>query len=630
MNFFDKLKDLRSKISEVENNIYAGKQDYLEIYERNLQLEKEIAERTRDLNAANKRMLTLQHILDMMSSSKPLNSVLESIVNSIKGELGYLHSTIIRKECDENGDYISVIAEAKDEAIDRVNEIIKIPMQARRLVYDTESIYAEALNEKKIIQTKDLRKALYGIIPDMEDEMKEKVLSGMTSKSLNIIPLFSRGKPFGWFCVFSSREDLAGVEMDFLSMFAQQIEIAITIADLFEEVKQQAVTDGLTGLYNRRYFEEYLAKEVTRSRRSGQPFSIIGIDLDFLKQINDKYGHIFGDVAIKSVAEVLKSNARAIDTAARMGGEEFNVVLPGVSSDGAMIAAERIRKAIEDMELETIGHITASIGVASFLEHSDNIEEVLELTDQAMYMSKRNGRNRVTLAKPVNETSWQEIAVNTFTDILSKHNMPIPQDLADELCEKLKTNSSQKEILYSVADILTLTYNPLHSQGGVKSKLLTAVSLAKRFDLSKDEIDKLKIAVLLYDIGNVMLPREILQKATPLTDDEIEKIKAHPIIAAKEILSPISYIQDIIPIIEHHHENWDGTGYPGKIARDEIPVTSQIILIVDAYYALTEQRAYRSKLSPREALEEIKKDAGKKWNDNLVREFITLIEHDID
>lgn len=171
MNFFDKLKDLRSKISEVENNIYAGKQDYLEIYERNLQLEKEIAERTRDLNAANKRMLTLQHILDMMSSSKPLNSVLESIVNSIKGELGYLHSTIIRKECDENGDYISVIAEAKDEAIDRVNEIIKIPMQARRLVYDTESIYAEALNEKKIIQTKDLRKALYGIIPDMEDEM---------------------------------------------------------------------------------------------------------------------------------------------------------------------------------------------------------------------------------------------------------------------------------------------------------------------------------------------------------------------------------------------------------------------------------------------------------------------------
>lgn len=630
MNFFDKLKDLRTKISEVESNIYAGKQDYLEIYERNLQLEKEIAERTRDLNVANKRMLTLQHILDMMSSSKPLNNVLESIVNSIKGELGYLHSTIIRKECDENGDFISVIAEAKDEAIDRVNEIIKIPMQARRLMYDPNSIYAKALNEKKIVQTKDIKEALYYIIPELDRDIVEKILSGITSKSLNIIPLFSRGKPFGWFCVFSSREDLADVEMDFLTMFAQQIEVAITIADLFEEVKQQAVTDGLTGLYNRRYFEEYLSKEVTRSKRNGQPFSVIGIDLDFLKQINDKFGHTFGDLAIKAVADVLKSNARAIDTAARMGGEEFNIVLPGVASDGALIAAERIRKAIEELNLETIGNITASIGVATFLEHSDNIEEIIELTDQAMYLSKRNGRNRVTLAKQANETSWQEIAVNTFTDILSKHNMPIPQELSEELCAKLKSNSSQKEILYSVADILTLTYNPLHSTGIVKSKVLTAVSLAKRFDLSKDEIDKLKIAVLLYDIGNVMLPKEILQKATPLTADEIEKIKSHPLIAAKEILNPISYIQDIIPIIEHHHENWDGTGYPGRISKDEIPVTSQIILIVDAYFALTEQRAYRSKLSPREALEEIKKDAGKKWNENLVNEFITLIEHDIN
>ena len=313
-----------------------------------------------------------------------------------------------------------------------------------------------------------------------------------------------------------------------------------------------------------------------------------------------------------------------------MGGEEFNILLPGISSEGAMTAAERIRKAIEERELETIGHITASIGVATFLEHSDNLEELMELTDQAMYNSKRNGRNRVTLASTASEISWQEIAVNTFTDILSKHNMPIPQALCDELCEKLKNNQSQKEILYSVADILTQTYNPLHENGLVKSKLLTAVSLAKRFDLPKDEIDKLKIAILLYDIGNLMLPKELLLKTTPLTEDEKNHIKEHPLIAAKEILQPISYIQDIIPIIEHHHENWDGTGYPAKIAKNEIPLTSQIILIVDAYFALTEQRTYRSKLSPQEALEEIKKDCGKKWNETLVNEFITLIEHDIN
>ena len=107
-------------------------------------------------------------------------------------------------------------------------------------------------------------------------------------------------------------------------------------------------------------------------------------------------------------------------------------------------------------------------------------------------------------------------------------------------------------------------------------------------------------------------------------------MQQHPVIAAREILKPISYIQDVIPIIEHHHENWDGTGYPGKISKDEIPMTSQIILIVDAYFALTEQRPYRSKLSPKDAIEIIKKDAGKKWNQALVQEFVSLIDHDLN
>lgn len=631
MKFFDKLNDIRKKISEVENNIYSGKQDYLEIYERNIQLEKEIAERTHELNVANRRMLTLQHIWEMMNSAKPLINVLETIVNSIQGELGYLHCTIMQKMTDENGNtYLKVVAEADDETIKRADEILKDPIQVRKLAYTHDSIFDNTIKTREIIQSKDIAASLRAIMPDIEQKIIDEILSDRAVKSIISIPIFIRNNAFGVFCVFSSREELAQSETDFLSMFAGQIEMAVTVADLFEAIKNQAITDGLTGLYNRRYFEEYLAKEVTRSQRNGQPFSIIGLDLDFLKQINDKYGHAYGDIAIKTVADVLKSNARSIDTAARMGGEEFNIILPGISSDGAMKAAERIRKAIEETSLETIGHVTASIGVATYLEHSDNIEEIIELTDQAMYESKRNGRNCVTVAQNVSETSWQEVAVNTFTDILSKHCMPIPQDLSEDLCKKLKENQSQKDILYTVADILTFTYNPLHEKGVIKSKLLTAVSLAKRFDLPKDEIDKLKIAVLLYDIGNLMLPKELLQKSTPLTADEINHIKEHPVIAAKEILSPISYIQDVIPIIEHHHENWDGSGYPANIKKEEIPLTSQIILIVDSYFALTEQRPYRNKLSPRDALEEIKKDAGKKWNSTLVNEFITLIEHDIN
>ena len=633
MSFFDKLKEYKRTLAEIESSVYGNKQDYLEIYERNLELEKEIAARTQELNIANKRMLTLQHIWEMMNSSRPLESVLETIVNSLQGELGYLHSTILRKQTDERGEFMSVIAEADNPVIKRVNSIIEIPMQMRRLNYFKDGFYAEALNEKKIVTVKNIAEALRGIIPDLPDELFKKVMSGMRSKLLIVIPLYTRNKPFGLFCVFSSRDELADSETDFLTIFAQQIEMAITIADLFQAVREQAITDGLTGLYNRRYFEEYISKEVTRSLRQNQPFSVIGIDLDFLKKINDKYGHAYGDMAIKTVADVLKNNARSIDVAARMGGEEFNILLPGIDSKGASTAAERIRKAIEEKELDTIGHITASIGVATFLEHSDNLEDLLELTDQAMYQSKRTGRNRVTVAKPVSETSWQEVAVNTFLDILSRHNVPVETNLLDDLTGKLTTIKEQaempKEILYSVADMLIKSYNPLHEAGVVKSKVLLASSLAKRFDLPKEEIDRLKIAILLYDIGNLMLPKELLQKASPLTEDERKHIQEHPIIAARDILKPISYIQDIIPIVEHHHENWDGSGYPGKISKDEIPLTSQIILIVDAYFALTEHRTYRAKLSPVEALIEIKKDTGKKWSEALVQEFVTLIGHDL-
>lgn len=634
MGLFDKFKELTRKVSEVESNIYHEKRDYLEIYERNIELEREIAERTEELNDANKRMFTLQHIWDMMNSSTPLENVLEAIVNSTQGELGYMHCAIIRKCVDEEGEFLRIIAQSNDGLIDRLNNFIGSPgIQTRRLNYSHESVFADTMRQRTIIQTKSIDLSLSSVLPDLSQETVNKIISNQPVKSVIVVPLIAQKQEFGWFCVFTAREELASAEMDFLGLFAKQIEMAITIADLFQAVREQAVTDALTGLYNRRYFEEALEKEVQRAKRQKQPFSIIGIDLDYLKKINDTYGHTFGDLAIKTIADVLKSNARSVDVPARIGGEEFNVLLPGINSEGAMIAAERIRKSIESVEIDTIGHITGSLGVATYFEHSEDVEELLELTDQAMYTSKRNGRNRVTIAEPVSETSWQEIAVNTFIDILSKNRIPKARHLSKELCLKLKAPANKDELskdsLFTVADMLTKLYNPMHTSGSVKNKVLMAVTLAKRFDLPKEDIDNLKIAVLLYDIGNLMLPDELLQKTTPLTDEERDTIKNHPVIAAREILKPISYIQDVLPIIENHHENWDGSGYPNKISKDEIPLTSQIILILDQYFALIEPRPYRSKLSSKDALAIVKADAGKKWNDTLVKEFISLIEHDI-
>lgn len=628
-NFLGKIKHFTKQITEVENNLYTGKKDFLEIYERNAELEKEIEERTYELKVANQRMLTLQHIWDMMNSAKPISSVLKTTVETLQTELNYLSCVILQKENDENGEFSSIIAMSEDDTADKFSKLFKGHLNSNRLLYDKNKLIWKALSKNEITHSKDLRAGLDSLFVDLDEETVEGILSNAKCRSFIVLPLKTINKDFGVLCVMSYREELTEGELDFLKLFARQIELALTIVNLFQVVKDQAVTDALTGLYNRRYFQECLDKEVTRAKRQHQPFTIIGIDLDHLKHINDKFGHSLGDLAIQQISKVLKQNARSIDVPVRMGGEEFNVLLPGIDSTGGMKAAERIRKAIEDSPIEIVGKITASLGVATFLEQSDDVEELLELTDQAMYQSKRNGRNQVTLAKTNNQSSWQERAIDAFIDILSKQRVPVDENISKELCDKLKTttadSNSPKEMVYTVADMLAKTYNPTHHDGSTKSKLLIATMLAKHFELAPEELDNLKVAMLLYDIGNLMLPKELLQKKEPLTEEEKEHIKEHPVIAAREILKPISNIQDVIPIIEKHHENWDGTGYPNQMKGPEIPLVSQIILITDAYFAMIEKRSYREELSKEKALEIIKEEAGKKWNEALVKEFIHLV-----
>lgn len=628
MSFFESFKNFKNKLDKVESTVYSDSDSLLEVYEKNAKLEAEIIARTKELDRANRQMLTLQHIWEMMNSSKPLSSVLNAIVNSLQGELGYLYSFIVKERNDNDGKYLQIVASSRDDMGTKFSKYFNCDLSEYRMYFPEFDEVKNSIKNNQIYQSKELVKLISGFIPDIDNNKVANFLKEAKMKSYILVPLLSKHTHFGSLIVFSSRENISNSELNFLGLFAKQIELAITIADLFQAVKEQAITDGMTGLYNRRYFEEYIKKEAIRAMRQNQKFTVIGLDLDHLKQINDTYGHNYGDIAIKTIAEVLKSNARSIDIAARMGGEEFNLILPGVDIEGGCIAAERIRKAIEAVELEKIGHITASLGVATYPDQSDDLEELLELTDQAMYESKRNGRNRVTIAKPSYETSWQEVAVNTFVDILSKHRIPMDAVTSRLLTEKLMDMNNDR--LYQVADTLVQSYNPEHKLGGMKQKVELATMLAKRFDLSKEAIDKLKIAILLYDIGNTMLPKELLNKREPLSEEDKSSIKQHPVIAAREILKPISNIVDIIPIIEKHHENWNGTGYPGKISGDEIPIESQIILIIDSYFALMEKRPYRDALSSDEAIKTIQDEINKKWNSKLAEEFISLIKSDFE
>ena len=628
MSFFDKLKNYVQEINAYDDSINISKKD---LYERNQLLEKEIIARTQELNQANKTILTLQLVWEMMNSSTPLSNVLEKILGSLSNELDYTNCAFVKLEEYDNEKYFKCVAITETFFVKKISEITAHPTDVYSINYEDDGIFAKCIKEKKVLYTNEYSSIIYDIFHDVDPEYIKKIQKDAQSKCMIVCPLFVQGNSYGCLLAFSARQEPQTTELQFLSLFAQQIELAVTITGLFEEIKKQATTDALTDLYNRRYFENALKNEAERSLRSNLPFSLISLDLDYLKKINDKYGHNIGDAAIKTISRVLKTNARTVDIPARFGGEEFSILLPGIDSIGAEAAAERIRAHIAEAQIEQVGHITASIGVATFLEHTKNIDDLVELADQAMYKAKINGRNQVIMAKTKDAISWQQTAIEAFIDILSKHRIPVDEDTAIDMCAKLNNISQKddaKDLIYSIVDMLAKSYNPASKKGSTRTKVSKAIKLARTLELPKEDIDRLRIATLLYDIGNIMISDEIFTKTSPLTDEEKEQIHQHPVIAAKEILSPISAIGDIIPIVENHHENWDGTGYPNKIAGDNIPIESQIILIIDAFCALTQKRAYRPKMSTEQALEIIQSESGKKWNPQLVDAFVSMIRND--
>ena len=189
-------------------------------------------------------------------------------------------------------------------------------------------------------------------------------------------------------------------DVSMIGSLADNLSVAIENADLHQERERQAVTDGLTGVANRRSFNETFTREFERARRYGETLSLVLIDLDFLKKINDTYGHQAGDEAIKTIGRLLRESSRSIDSAARYGGEEFCLLLPNTEIDMAEQLADRLRRLINEEPIEGPGKISASLGVACYPMHADNEETLFQRADEALYAAKQAGRNQVKIASP--------------------------------------------------------------------------------------------------------------------------------------------------------------------------------------------------------------------------------------
>jgi diguanylate cyclase (GGDEF)-like protein len=442
-------------------------------------------------------------------------------------------------------------------------------------------------------------------------------------KSAILVPLVHAGKFKASLCMVSSQTDhpLPKNDMNMVADLADRVAVVVSHAELFAQVERQAVTDPMTGLFNRRYFQEQLSKEIDRFQRFGHPFSYLIVDLDFLKKINDNLGHQFGDLAIKHIANVLKRNVRDVDTVGRYGGEEFVVLLPETDPDHARIVAERICTAIREKPIDDVGTITASLGLATFPYDAEDGKQLFELADQALFLAKRLGRNQVCSVSTELKATLAETG-----EQLSGYKEKSAQSKLEETAKSIDLNSLAEMGLVNMLTNIAraIEERDLYDADRSPRAHKYALKMAQTLQLTKEHSEVIALAAMLNNLGKIDIPAKVLQKPGPLTDEETELIKQAPSTAAR-LLEPARLLMRVAPILEAYQERWDGSGYPKGLKGDDIPMEARIVSLIDAFVAMTSNRPYRKGLSKEEAIQQIQQGAGKHWDPRIVRIFLAML-----
>lgn len=379
-------------------------------------------------------------------------------------------------------------------------------------------------------------------------------------------------------------------------------------------IMRSAMVDELTGLYNHRYLQEFLGQEVARSLRYSRPLAVAMLDIDHFKDINDTYGHLVGDQALKHLARLLESTVRTTDVVARYGGEEFVIIMPETMVAEAVAMAERVRQCVEAAVLDvkpTGKHsadpqqtvkFTISIGVAGCPVHADQGDGLLMAADLGLFAAKRASRNAVV--------SYDSIAVEAS----EKHTGPKGIHL-----------SMREGTLSAIKALAAVIDARDHTVKGHSEKVaLFSLAIGTAMDLPVEEMNRLRTSALLHDVGRTSIPDSILQKPGRLTAEEHRIVAAHCNVGAS-ILSNAPQLSQEANIVLHHHESFDGSGYPDGLKGEEIPLLSRIIRIADSYDAMTCDRPHRSAASARSVLKAMRQQAGAEFDPAIVEILDELV-----
>ena len=424
--------------------------------------------------------------------------------------------------------------------------------------------------------------------PDLAEARKAAEEEGI--HSFVAVPLWSKsGMQGGLGLVGHTPRHFCADEVELLQAIGGEIAIGVENARLLQKMRELSITDELTTLFNRRHFHAVLELEINRTQRYGRPFTLALLDLDGFKEYNDRFGHTNGDAVLRSLGDTLGSSLRKTDTGFRYGGDEFAIILPATDATRARRIVDRIRSEwlqapkAEGLVLES--PVGFSAGIAQFPDDAETAGGLIFLADTALYRSKKRGGYQSTLVGDLGT---------------------LPSDM---------TPGATLEEAFTVA--AKVDAKDPYTSGHSKRVADIAAMIGKQIGLQGDELDDLRTAGALHDIGKASVPQAVLTKSGCLSDEERRLVQMHAVGGARMVES-VEGLARLAPAIGHHHEWYDGAGYPDGLAGEHIPLSARIIAIADAYDTMTTPRGYRTVLSREEALRELRWWAGRQFDPALV------------
>jgi diguanylate cyclase (GGDEF)-like protein len=485
---------------------------------------------------------------------------------------------------------------------------------------------------------------------------------------------------------FSRMLETIEVQAGEINQFATRLDVAYKeLESTNARLKEVSFKDEVTRLYNRRFFSIRLEEEVSRYRRFNHPVSVVLLDLDGFKEVNDELGHAVGDETLRGVAELLLKHSRGINVLCRYGGDEFAILLVETPKAGAQIYADRIRHVLASHEFPHGRRVSASFGIACLPEDvAAAAEDLIHAADEALYAAKRGGKNRVSThddseaslsmrsARPATAPSGRGEGLGRLERLVGASDA-VPADAGVLVLSRGGDVRTALERLDGDAYDLIMRPAAAASNGGEADpaslwragdmRLLPAVSLppasalspadavalaalrdmlqardpgtgahservriyalalAEAHGVPKSQLIDIEHGVMLHDIGKIAIPDGILLKPGPLSPDEWKIMRTHPEVG-RRLIEHMPFLRDAVPVVYHHHERWDGTGYPDGLRGEDIPLGARIFAVADAFDAMTYDRPYSRAIPVASARAEIERCVGTHFDPSVAATFL--------